>query len=333
MEKRREKKASLSEEAKEEIRKKDKYRKRVVRYLAAEKDKEERTDSYIDNEKEHNKNYKKKAQDKKSNEEIEYERIQSILGMRKYRQFKTPEGSGFNGKLHLLLNWVAKKGMRYAKSHGYMKEFMRRAAREKDEEVLWEKFWRKTKKHRDYFTKKNPELAEKFKERIKDGIRKEEERMLKEKELDEKGRWNFSAGDGEYYWSIPDDEGKIISLSTFNMTAGEDYCDATIQAPDWPDKMREEDEGADQLEVWHKELKQWEEQEKKEHRMEINRKQNERRQKVREELAKPIHMPKQSEKGEYEKCRDDNILKRHEAMKESGLFTDTELQAMLNMIK
>ena len=91
--------------------------------------------------------------------------------------------------------------------------------------------------------------------------------------------------------------------------------------------MREEDEGTDQLEVWDKQLKAWEEQEKKEHRMEMNRKQNERRQKVREELAK------QAEKGEYEKCRDNNILKRHEAMKKSGLFSDTQLHAMLNMIK
>ena len=213
------------------------------------------------------------------------------------------------------------------KSHGYLKDFMRRAAREKDEEVLWHKFWRQTTKHRDLLTKKNPELAEKFKEIAQDRIRKEEEQTLKEKQLDEKGRWNYSAGDGEYYWSIPNEDGNIISLSTFNMTAGKDYCDATIEFPDQPDDMREEDEGTDQLEVWDKQLKAWEEQEKKEHRMEMNRKQNERRQKVREELAK------QAEKGEYEKCRDNNILKRHEAMKKSGLFSDTQLHAMLNMIK
>ena len=61
-----------------------------------------------------NKLYKRKAQETKSKEEIEYERIETILRM---RRFKTPEGCGFNGKLHLLLNVCAKKEMIFERLH------------------------------------------------------------------------------------------------------------------------------------------------------------------------------------------------------------------------
>ena len=329
MEKRREKKANLSEEEKKELKKKDRIRKMTQRIMVAEKEKEkeEKTESYADNEKEHNKLYKRRAKEGKSGEEIDYDRIETILKMRKSRQYKCGDGCGFDGKLHLLHNLIAKIDMRSLKNYGRIKDYMRRAAREKDEEMLWHSFWCRNSKNRELLAKKKPELAEKFKKMNEDRMRTEDERRKKEKELDEKGRWNFNAGDGEYYWSIPDEKGHSISLSTFNMTVGKDYCDATIEAPSWPNDMEEKGD-----EDWEKQLKKWEEQEKEEKRKEANRKQNERRQKVREELAQPIDMPEQDEKGEYEKCRDENILERHEAMKESGLFTDDELKAMLTMI-
>ena len=43
-------------------------------------------------------------------------------------------------------------------------------------------------------------------------------------------------------------------------------------------------------------------------------------------------MPKPNEKGDYEKARDQTVLERHSAMKESGLFSDNELQAMIKTI-
>ena len=50
-------------------------------------------------------------------------------------------------------------------------------------------------------------------------------------------------------------------------------------------------------------------------------------------MLKPIKLPiKQTEKGDYEKARDKAILERHNAMKESGMFEDNELQVILNMI-
>ena len=76
-------------------------------------------------------------------------------------------------------------------------------------------------------------------------------------------------------------------------------------------------------------MERWYEQERKEKNAEIARKQRERRKQKKEELLKPINPPKQIEKGDYEKARDKIIRERHDAMKESGMFKDNELQAML----
>ena len=43
-------------------------------------------------------------------------------------------------------------------------------------------------------------------------------------------------------------------------------------------------------------------------------------------------MPKTGEKGNYEKVRDEMIQQRHDAMKESGMFTDKELTQILEKI-
>ena len=56
----------------------------------------------------------------------------------------------------------------------------------------------------------------------------------------------------------------------------------------------------------------------------VEEKQRERRQKQRETLSQPITLPS-GKKGDYEKMRDGLICQRHDAMKESGMFTTLEL--------
>ena len=51
---------------------------------------------------------------------------------------------------------------------------------------------------------------------------------------------------------------------------------------------------------------------------------------LKEELAKPIDMPDVGEKSDYEKLRDSTIIDRHQAMKESGMFSDIELEKILS---
>ena len=69
-----------------------------------------------------------------------------------------------------------------------------------------------------------------------------------------------------------------------------------------------------------------------ERRQERNRKQKERRDKQKEELAKPITMPENVGKSKYEEARDETIRQRHDAMKESGLFTERDLERVLETI-
>ena len=54
--------------------------------------------------------------------------------------------------------------------------------------------------------------------------------------------------------------------------------------------------------------------------------------KRKEELTKPITMPENVGKGKYEEARDETIRQRHDAMKESGLFTERDLARVLETI-
>lgn len=62
---------------------------------------------------------------------------------------------------------------------------------------------------------------------------------------------------------------------------------------------------------------------------ERKRKRKEKKEKLKEELSRPIIMPDLGEKSQYEKVRDQTIRDRQQAMKESGMFNDTELENML----
>ena len=58
----------------------------------------------------------------------------------------------------------------------------------------------------------------------------------------------------------------------------------------------------------------------------------ERRKRQKEKLSQPINIPKLGEKGEYEKVRDGIIGERYDAMKESGLFSEKELEMIKEKI-
>ena len=60
---------------------------------------------------------------------------------------------------------------------------------------------------------------------------------------------------------------------------------------------------------YQNQLDEWEKQERELQRQEVNKYQKERRKKKKEQLTRPIEMPDLGEKGDYEKARDENILK------------------------
>ena len=204
-------------------------------------------------------------------------------------------------------------------------DFLRRGKREKDEEVLWWRFWNSGKMYKDLLQIKRPETAAAMKEKEDLLKKKNEERKKLEDDLDARGRWTWDCG--EYYWTIPDENGRLKSLAEF-----EDEWEANepkLSSEEIAEKKRKE------REEWRKhdeQLDRWAEQERAEKKAEQARKAREKRKEKKEQLLKPIDVPKQLEKGEYEKARDQTILERHNAMKDSGMFNDKELLYMLNMI-
>ena len=225
----------------------------------------------------------------------------------------------------MLDNLKAKKNMRDLKEIGRVFTFMKRGKREKDEEVLWWSFWIKGKQFKDVLTEKKPEIAAKM--IAKEDILKEKDitRKKLEEDLDARGHWKWDCG--EYYWTIPDKDGHKMSLAEYDAE-----CEAN--EPELSSEEIAEKKKKDQ-EMWRKhdeQLEKWRQEENEQQKAEIARKAKERRQKKKEELLKPIDMPMQTEKGDYEKERDRTILERHSAMKESGLFSNDELKAMLKTI-
>ena len=158
-------------------------------------------------------NYNREAKDLSRNgqteEEREFEANNGVIIMRKMRQNR-------DGKAHLMDNLWSKQEMRNMKEIGPYKEYMKRKAQEKDEEILWRKFMNKGQSYKEVLEKRKPEFVELLEKKDEEKRKQREESNRIEKELDEKGRWNYNSCHGEYYWSFPDENGHHMSLATFN---------------------------------------------------------------------------------------------------------------------
>ena len=195
--------------------------------------------------------------------------------------------------------------------------------------------------YKDLLSEKRPDLVTKMRERDaqfirerdadidritanrKKEIERQEEREKKEEELDALGRWVYDEGCEDYCWSILDENGQKVLLQDLNQE-----CKGDDDHDPWDDLEIGGYNPGELDEAWIAHFRR----EKEIEREEINRRQREKRLKLKEELSKPISMPEQGEKGEYEGARDDIIRERHRVMEASGLFNATELQSMLNVI-
>ena len=352
-----EKRANMTEKEKEEVKEKDKLRKKKMRekkkrekildlhrrkkegefkckgeYLAVKDKRFTQWGQYAENEKELDKRYKRKMRTQRSQMYQEFDRIENILTQRRIREAR-------DGKDHLLDNLDSKQGMRALREYGPIKPFMRRASRDKDEEVLWRGFWDRGESFQKVLLIQFPTLASKFKEKdkeaqikVKEAQNKAKEKEKRERELDAAGRWIWENED--YFWSIPDENGHMKSLSQYEYELEANKPKLTPEEEEEKRKKEEEKRKRDE-EMWKKheeQMDRWYEQERREKNAELARKQRERRKEKKEALLKPIKLPKQMEKGDYEKARDKTILERYNAMRESGMFEDIELQAILNTI-
>ena len=329
----------MPKEEKDAVREKDKLRKRrkaqeKFHFISQEeitKDREEKTPFSRADERETDKQYRRKVRKGMTKAENEYERVYNLLKMRQERQAR-------DGKGHLLDNLKAKQGMRDLREKGRVvgKEFMRRAKRDKDEEVLWWSYWTMGKTFKDVLMKKRPETAAAMKEKEDLLKKKEDERTKIEKELDAKGRWIWE--NEEYYWSIPDKNGCMKSMAEFEAEeeAEEEAKIAKLSPEEKEEKRKKEEEKRKrdkEMEKKHEEqMAIWYAQEQEEQKKERNRRVREKRKKQKEQLQIPIDMPSVGEKGAYEKARDDIICERHRVMAESGMFTQKELKSIEDKI-
>ena len=103
----------------------------------------------------YNRYHKGISRDNCSEEQKEFEKIEQVIMKRKQRHLRA-------GKAHLMDNLQAKREMRSLRENGPLKDYMRRKAREQDEEILWKKFWEKGAKYRELLLKKKPEFVRLF---------------------------------------------------------------------------------------------------------------------------------------------------------------------------
>ena len=263
----------MSKEKKDVIKEKDRLRKRkrVLEKKALTRNQERDNDVL----------YRRRVRASMTPAEIEYEQAYNLLKQRKSRQER-------DGKKHMLDNLKAKKGMRDLKEIGRVFAFMARGKREKDEDVIWWNFWNKGRQFKNVLTKKQPEIVTKMIEKEDILKKKDIERKKIEDDLDARGRWKLDCG--EYYWTIPDENGHKMSLADY-----EAECEANepkLSSEEIAEKRRKDQE------IWKKhdeQLEKWREQEREQEKAEIAKKARERREKKKEELLKPIDM--QIEKG------------------------------------
>ena len=197
---------------------------------------------------------------------------------------------------------------------------MKRASRDKDEEVFWRGFWDRGESYKKILLFHYPNLAAEFKEKdeetqikVNEAQNKVKEREERERELDAAGRWVWDNED--YFWSVPDENGHQKSLSQYEFELEANKPKLTPEEEEEQKKKEEEKRKRfdEMLKKHEEDLDSWYEQERKEKNEELARKQRERRKEKKEALLKPIKLPiKQMEKGDYEKARDKTILESNE---------------------
>ena len=255
-----------------------------------------------------------------TDEQVEYYMITDLLNTRRNRQLRS-------GKEHLLDNLAATKGMRALKESGRKREFMRRKARDKDEEVVWQIYWERGEKYKTWLNMAKPEFANLFREKEENAKKRKEEQERIEKELDEQGRWNYDNCSSEYIWSIPDESGHHMTLAEYNKEDEEEPISIEEQlqrarAMRDPEERAKQDRDYEAYAHIFREMYDYDNEMRR-------RKRQEKQAELKEKLSTPISMPESGEKSEYEKVREETIKARHQAMKESEMFRDCELDEML----
>ena len=355
----------MSEEKKNEKREKDrKYvaRKRELQRMEEEKKgiirkgPKKKEESYKWNEEEKNRDYKRKKRANRTEEEVEFDRIENVLAVRKHRASRT-------GKQCLLDRMKQQQSSRDFIEFGRLRPYKERinggrGYKNRDEHNLWQKYINTKKENLNLLEEKKPEIVSKVRKKEKENLEEYEARRKakeeEEKKRWEEGYWEYQADVDDYIWVGKGPQPPDPYAHEWELT--NPYTEDDLDWKEWKKNEKEllEKEARDYEETY-KEWAREDKERKKARKAEADKKHywkkkkqlseaietketkeaEERRRaknaeagrkhyrKTMTQLSEAIDIP-DYEKSDYELLRDKNIQDFEDMKKASGLFKEKD---------
>ena len=316
----------MSEEKKNEKREKDrKYvaRKRELQRMEEEKKgiirkgPKKKEESYKWNEEEKNRDYKRKKRANRTEEEVEFDRIENVLAVRKHRASRT-------GKQCLLDRMKQQQSSRDFIEFGRLRSYKERinggrGYKNRDEHNLWQKYINTKKENLNLLEEKKPEIVSKVRKKEKEDLEKyeaeKEAKEAEEKKRWEEGYWHYQGDVDDYIWvgkgpQPPDPYAHEVELTN----------PYTEDDPDWIEWKKNEKELLEkEARDYEETYKEWAREDKERKRARNAEAGKKHYRKKMKQFSEAIEIP-DYEKSDYERLRDRNIQEIEDMKKASGLF-------------
>ena len=316
----------MSEEKKNEKREKDrKYvaRKRELQRMEEEKKgiirkgPKKKEESYKWNEQEKNRDYKRKKRANRTEEEVEFDRIENVLAVRKHRASRT-------GKQCLLDRMKQQQSSRDFIEFGRLRPYKERinggrGYKNRDEHNLWQKYINTKKENLNLLEEKKPEIVSKVRKKEKEDLEKyeaeKEAKEAEEKKRWEEGYWHYQGDVDDYIWvgkgpQPPDPYAHEVELTN----------PYTEDDPDWIEWKKNEKELLEkEARDYEETYKEWAREDKERKRARNAEAGKKHYRKKMKQFSEAIEIP-DYEKSDYERLRDKNIQEIEDMKKASGLF-------------
>ena len=316
----------MSEEKKNEKREKDrKYvaKKRELKRMEEEKkgiirkDPKKKEEGYLWNEQEKNRDYKRKKRANRTEEEIEFDRIENVLAVRKHRASRT-------GKQCLLDRMKQQQSSRDFNEFGRLRPYKerlngKRSMKNRDEHVMWQKYINTRKENLNLLEEKKPEIVSKVRKKEKENLEEYEARRKakeeEEKKRWEEGYWEYQADVDDYIWVGKGPQPPDPYAHEWELT--NPYTEDDLDWKEWKKNEKEllEKEARDYEETY----KEWAREDKERKRARNAEAGKKHYRKKMKQFSEAIEIP-DYEKSEYERLRDRNIQEIEDMKKASGLF-------------
>ena len=306
-------------------------------------------ESYKWNEEEKNRDYKRKKRANRTEEEVEFDRIENVLAVRKHRASRT-------GKQCLLDRMKQQQSSRDFIEFGRLRPYKERinggrGYKNRDEHNLWQKYINTKKENLNLLEEKKPEIVSKVRKKEKENLEEYEARRKakeeEEKKRWEEGYWEYQADVDDYIWVGKGPQPPDPYAHEWELT--NPYTEDDLDWKEWKKNEKEllEKEARDYEETykeWAREDKErkkarkaeadkkhyWKKKKQLSEAIETKEAEERRRAKNAEacrkhyrkkmtQLSEAIEIP-DYEKSDYELLRDKNIQDFEDMKKASGLF-------------